>query len=312
MGRSRPVFAVTDAADGEASGPGARRFSMSEIVQRTGVPAATVRYYLAEGLLPAPVKAAANRFLYDERHVEVVQLVRLLRERRGLSLETIGRLLPELLPDLVGQPQRGVFRPEMWGEVLTRGRAAAGGPSMRDRLVEIGTVAFSGRGYAEVTVDDVCREADIAKGSFYRHFASKEELFLAVSETVARRAADAFLVWASAGSVTPADAVPALADAMAPHLAVVLDLTSLAALRRPEYALALRRLTAAICAAVAPVLFLADGTESGCVSSTAREAAADEVVARAVFEGVRRVVGGGVLAGALPVDAATRFAAPGS
>ena len=64
---------------------------MSELVEQVGVPAATVRYYLAEGLLPPPVKVAANRFLYDERHVEIVRLVRLLHDRRGLPSRRSGR-----------------------------------------------------------------------------------------------------------------------------------------------------------------------------------------------------------------------------
>jgi len=272
---------------------------MSELVARTGVPAATVRYYMVEGLLPPAVRAASNRFLYDERHVEVVRLVRLLRERRGLSLETIGRVLPELLPDLLGTGSPGVFRPEMWGEVLAPGGGSPPGPSLRDRLVEIGTEQFSARGYGEVTVDDVCRAADIAKGSFYRQFSSKEELFLAVVETVAARSADGFARWAAGRNVRAADAVPALADALAEHLAVVLDLTSLAAQRRPGYAHALRALVSTVCAAVEPVL-ARGGSDAGACSppssaanpgSVGGEAGeADEVVARAVFEGVRRVV----------------------
>lgn len=274
---------------------------MSELVDRTGVPAATIRYYLVGGLLPPPVRAASNRFLYDERHVEVVRLVRLLRERRGLSLETIGRVLPELLPDLLGKPRGGVFRPEMWGEVLAAGGGVGAGPSLRERLVEIGAAAFSKHGYAEVTVDDVCRAADIAKGSFYRQFGSKEELFLAVAETVAQRSAEAFVAWAGGRAVSPDQAVPALADALAAHLAVVLDLTSLAAQQRPGYARTLRSLTSKVSEAVRPLLDegLASSTSGG---TGARHGItdlggdpADEVLARAVFEGVRRIVVGGLL-----------------
>jgi AcrR family transcriptional regulator len=271
---------------------------MSELVERTGVPPATVRYYLVEGLLPAPFKAAANRYLYDERHVELVRLVRLLRERRGLSLETIGRVLPEMLPDLVGKPSGGLFRPEMWEEVLAPGGQRASGPSLRDRLVNIGTDAFSARGYGEVTVDDVCRAADIAKGSFYRQFASKEELFLAVADDVAHRSAGGFVTWAAGRTIAPARAVSALADAMMPYLAVVLDCTSLAAQHRPGYALALRSLTSTLRDAVRPVLALAgEPTESEATAGTIEDLdeAADEVVARAVFEAVRRVVGMDVL-----------------
>jgi len=279
---------------------------MSELVARTGVPAATVRYYMVQGLLPPAVRVSSNRYLYDERHVEAVRLVRLLRERRSMSLETIARVLPELLPDLLGTDSPGVFRPEMWGEVLVPGAASPPGPSLRDRLVDIGTEQFSARGYGEVTVDDVCRAADIAKGSFYRQFSSKEELFLAVVQTVATRSAERFSCRAAGRLVAPAEAVGALADALGTHLAVVLDLTSLAAQRRPGYAHALRALTATLCAAVEPVLAPRVATSAGepvpadAPARAAGTTSADEVVARAVFEGVRRAVIGE--AGEAPVQ----------
>jgi AcrR family transcriptional regulator len=267
-------------------------FSMSELVERTGVPAATVRYYLVEGLLPPPVKVASNRFLYDERHVELVRLVRLLRERRGLSIEAIARVLPDLLPDLLGKPRGGIFRPNMWGEVLGSATPATSGASLvRDRLLEIGVERFSRHGYAEVTVDDVCRAADIAKGSFYRHFTSKEELFLAVAASVTARTSAAFVAFAGDRKVTPDEAVLALADVLADHLAVVLDLTSLAAQQRSGFAAALRALTSRVAGAVRPLLAGAGADEeTEPRSSPLVGDPADEVLARAVFEGVRRVV----------------------
>ncbi len=255
---------------------------MSELVQRTGAPAATIRYYLSVGLLPPPVKVASNRYLYDERHVELVRLVRLLRDRRGLPLDAIGRVLPDMLPDLLGRPVGGVFRADMWDEVLTPG---APGDSARERLVAIGTELFSRRGYAEVTVDDVCRAADMAKGSFYRHFTSKEELFVAAARAVTRELARTLAELASCGPHEADRIVEVLATAMAPRLAVVLDLTSLAAQRRPGYAAALRALVSALGEALRPVL----GTPVA-GARAADDGGADEVVARAVFEAVRRVV----------------------
>ena len=157
---------------------------MSELVERTAVPAATIRFYLGEGLLPPPARVAANRFLYDERHVEIIRIVRLLRERRHLPIDKIRHLLPELLPDLLGRPEGGVFHAEMWQQLLTARRPRRRGPSVRERLVDAGLAAFSHHGFGEVSVDDVCRAVGIAKGSFYRSFGSKEDLFLAVTTSV--------------------------------------------------------------------------------------------------------------------------------
>jgi AcrR family transcriptional regulator len=195
--------------------------------------------------LPPPGRVAANRFVYDERHAEIVRLVRLLRERRHLPIETIRRLLPELLPDLLGQPEGGVFRPEMWQALLTARIGPDAGPSMRDRLVEAGLGAFCHHGFGEVSVDDVCRAVGIAKGSFYRYFDSKEDLFLAVTARVARLVATA--VESGCGDEVAAHVV---ARALAPYLTIVLELASLASQRRPGHARALDELLVAIAEAL--------------------------------------------------------------
>lgn len=210
-----------------------KEFSMSELVERTGVAAATVRYYLASGLLPPPRRAKTNRFLYDERHVEVIRLIRLLQDRRNLSLETIGRMLPELLPDLTGGVEGAIFRPEMWGQLLAVHFPATASPSLTERLREAGMAAFSRHGYADVSVDDVCQAIGVAKGSFYRHFSSKEELFFA-AVTLTGEVVGATLV--ARGPESEDQVVSALAEALAPYLPIVLDLASLALQRRPGYA----------------------------------------------------------------------------
>ena len=195
---------------------------MSELVERSGTPAATVRYYLAEGLLPAPTRAQANRYLYDERHVEIVRFVRLLRERRGLSLEEIRRLLPDLLPDLLDAPSGGVFRPEMFSQLIAGFAGHPAGPSVAEQAIDAGLTAFSARGFAEVSIDDICRAVKIAKGSFYRHFASKEDLFIAVTRRVPALVAGSLI--AGGG----------LDVAIAPHVTTVLELASLASRDRPS------------------------------------------------------------------------------
>src|SRR5205085_1722118 len=60
------------------------RYTMAELVERTGTTPATVRHYLELGLLPRPHRVATNRFLYDSRHEQAIRLIRLLRERRQL------------------------------------------------------------------------------------------------------------------------------------------------------------------------------------------------------------------------------------
>src|SRR5205807_6850241 len=43
---------------------------------------------------------------------------------------------------------------------------------------------FGKRGYAAVSLDEVCAQARVTKGALYHHFANKQDLFLAVYEQV--------------------------------------------------------------------------------------------------------------------------------
>ena len=51
---------------------------------------------------------------------------------------------------------------------------------MRSSLLEAGRQAFAQFGIRKTTVDDLAKLAGMAKGSFYRHFASKEELYVSI------------------------------------------------------------------------------------------------------------------------------------
>ena len=51
------------------------------------------------------------------------------------------------------------------------------------RLVAAARDAFARHGYAGVNVADICSAADVAKGTFYRYFDSKEAIFLAAARS---------------------------------------------------------------------------------------------------------------------------------
>jgi|GEM_PF-6886765 len=155
-------------------------FSMAELVERTNTSSATIRYYFLEGLLPAPIKIAPNRFLYDERHVEAILLIRLFRERKQLSIESIKKLISDLLPDLHGRKDTGTFRPEMWKTILDFPKNGVGYDNIRKRLTQAGLGQLCQIGFDDLTIEDVCRKAEVAKGTFYNYFTSKEDFFTAV------------------------------------------------------------------------------------------------------------------------------------
>jgi AcrR family transcriptional regulator len=154
-------------------------FTVSVLAEKTGTPVPTIHHYRHLGLLPEATELASNRFLYDERHVEALNLIRLLRERRNMPLETIREALPELL---AFNHETGL-RPDNWDEVIDAYLERSGPAVVSARLVAVAREAFAQHGYAGVNVADICSAADVAKGTFYRYFDSKEEVFLAAARS---------------------------------------------------------------------------------------------------------------------------------
>jgi AcrR family transcriptional regulator/predicted DNA-binding transcriptional regulator AlpA len=148
--------------------------SLSDLVHATGVPASTIHHYLKCSLIPPPTRSALNRFRYDERHVTALRLIRRMRERKGLGLEEIAAQLPGLLQ-----------RPDVLADEADESDAAG-------RILEAAIKSFQTNSFNEVTVADVAELAGVAKGSVYRYFASKEELFTAAIEQVLATTATEF------------------------------------------------------------------------------------------------------------------------
>lgn len=48
----------------------------------------------------------------------------------------------------------------------------------KDKLIEVAKELFSQKGYHETRVSDIVKKADVAQGTFYFYFKSKEDLFL--------------------------------------------------------------------------------------------------------------------------------------
>jgi TetR/AcrR family transcriptional regulator, fatty acid metabolism regulator protein len=55
----------------------------------------------------------------------------------------------------------------------------------RTRILEAAVKVFATKGYHDTKVDDIVSESDTSKGSFYFYFPSKQDIFLALSDTFA-------------------------------------------------------------------------------------------------------------------------------
>jgi AcrR family transcriptional regulator len=178
---SAPAALVEEApqpAD-DAEYPEFAEYTVSALAARTGVSVQSIHHYRRLGLLPEPRAVASNRHLYDERHVEALRVVRFLREEGRLPLATIRDVLPSLLDRA---PEEGADI-QRWRRTVSDYRSRTDPTAASARLVAAARRCFAGRGYDAVNVEDICDEAGVAKGSFYRHFASKYDIFLAAARS---------------------------------------------------------------------------------------------------------------------------------
>ncbi len=52
----------------------------------------------------------------------------------------------------------------------------------RQRILQAAVLAFSKKGYADVTIAEIARKADVASGTIYEYFKNKEDVLLSISE----------------------------------------------------------------------------------------------------------------------------------
>lgn len=93
---------------------------MGQLAEQSGVPAATIKHYLREGLLPAPVKTSRNSAWYSPEYVDRIKLIKRLQEERYLPLDVIGRILEN-------EPDQVEARLELGDTLLERSTALAKG-----------------------------------------------------------------------------------------------------------------------------------------------------------------------------------------
>jgi DNA-binding transcriptional MerR regulator len=158
--------------DGERSGEaaGERRptvsngmLKMSELAERSGVSAATIKHYLREGLLgpgDEVVRTSRNMAYYPLEFVERVRLIKRLQEERFMPLRVIRELLgadPHRAARLIELEDRIIERAIEAGETGRTTRAAVRETydvpeNVLRRLEELGVLTPNARGY---DADDV-------------------------------------------------------------------------------------------------------------------------------------------------------------
>jgi DNA-binding transcriptional MerR regulator len=129
---------------------------MSELVERSGIGAATIKHYLREGLLPEPVRTSRNMAYYPEEFVDRLALIKRLQEERFMPLRLIKRMLfeePDRLAALLELEDRIIE--QALSHSSEQARLPAAEVRQRydvpqaalDRLAELGVLTPSAAGY---------------------------------------------------------------------------------------------------------------------------------------------------------------------
>ncbi|MDA3803290.1 MerR family transcriptional regulator [Clavibacter sp. CT19] len=149
---------------------------ITELAAATGVPAATVKYYVREGLLPAGTRVSDNRTDYDDEHARRVRLIRALIDVGRLPVARAREVLAVLDDD--DRRVQDVFAVAQ--DALTHGPPPADAPAP-DALARIDAVTeeagwcvldgHAGRAQAARAVDAFARSGHPMEDGYLARYA---------------------------------------------------------------------------------------------------------------------------------------------
>jgi len=138
---------------------------IAELARVSRVHRSTIHHYLNVGLLPRPRVAGPRLHLFGAEHVAKLRDIHALRDR-GWPLSRIRTHLSRVRSS------------------STDGVVGKHGDSTPRRIVDHATSLFAQRGYDGVRLSELARELGVGKATLYRHFPSKQALFIDCVERV--------------------------------------------------------------------------------------------------------------------------------
>lgn len=127
------------------------RYRISELADVTGVPVATIKYYLREGLLPVAQQVTPRLSEYGEQHVRRLALLRILREVGRVPIDGLKRVV-----DAAGRP--GSVHELFAAAADAMAPVAAPGGDLRPGAREIADQIIDAAGWSHVRSDAPDRE----------------------------------------------------------------------------------------------------------------------------------------------------------
>lgn len=142
-------------------------YKISELSEISSVPIPTIRFYLKEGLLPPALKATQTSAYYTDEHLNRLIFIKKKKDEEQISLNLIKEELDKL---------------PIIKNIIPTGTIASS--SNKRKIINVAINLFIQKGTGETSVDEVVNLAQVGKGTFYKYFADKNELFAACADTV--------------------------------------------------------------------------------------------------------------------------------
>jgi AcrR family transcriptional regulator len=140
---------------------------ISELSRRSNIPISTIRYYILEGLIPAPLKTGKTRAFYSGIHLKILNLIRYKQVEGRKPLNVI----KEEIKNRVAFLQNNSKKTDLSSD-------------KRDAILSSSIALFLEKGYAETSTSDIAHHAKMSKGTIYQNFSNKEEIFMACSDRI--------------------------------------------------------------------------------------------------------------------------------
>ncbi|PKL38192.1 MAG: hypothetical protein CVV44_13580 [Spirochaetae bacterium HGW-Spirochaetae-1] len=142
-------------------------YKISELSRITETPIPTIHYYLKERLLPPALKTGKTTAYYTDEHIARLQLIRKLQIKERKSLASIKEWLDRV----------PTSEPHVEETLIVSSEK-------RSAIVKTAIELFIRKGLGETSIDDIVNNARIGKGTFYKFFKDKNDLFFQCADSV--------------------------------------------------------------------------------------------------------------------------------
>lgn len=160
-------MANTPAVTAGKPAPSGQTLRMRDLVRLTGLPRETIHFYLAQGLLPKPLKTGRNTAVYGEEHLDRLHRIKDLQDRHFLPLRAIKAVLEEGSGGEFSQQQDALLQRVRASLPAGHAHATAGDVALAslvpsrvtrsefEKMKHLGIIEVRGRGEtASVSVED--------------------------------------------------------------------------------------------------------------------------------------------------------------